>query len=514
MTHSFMKRSFRAAEQGVVAIIFAMCFPMIIAASGIAVDLAQAYNVKSRLSDALDKAALAAGSTNGTAEEVEERVTRFFNANYPEEKLGTPYDLTVTTSEDAIVTVSARARVPTTFMGVLGQEEIEIQSETAIKLELRGLEVVMVLDNTGSMANNNNIAAARTAATNFINILFDATNDPSDIRIGMVPYASAVRVGCYGIGQGYDPATGQCAGVYDGGATFVSLPPGVGYAPNHGSSNGWNGCVIEHKSQGYNAAATHVTGSFGQLWRTGPNCSGSADCSGHGWDPVAGNNDPYPNDIPDSYQGPWDIYMYGTVRRNTSTSPNPCGGWNQPSCVTTVTYSFNKDSVPNRNCPHANLIPMTSDKGLLLANVNAMQAEGSTLSNTGLAWGYRVLSPDVPFREGVAWDDPDWHKAVLIMTDGETSMGGNYTAYWATAKNNITDTVLDQRLSQVCAALKNRGVTVYTVTFAAGVPEATKQVYKDCATTEAFYFDAPSQQDLITVFENIARQLSNLHIVK
>jgi hypothetical protein len=316
------------------------------------------------------------------------------------------------------------------------------------------------------------------------------------------------------LGQGYDPVTGLCTGVYDGGATFINLPAGISYTSNHDSSNNWNGCVVEHHATGYNPAAVHVAGSFGQLWRTGPACSGGADCSGHGWNPAATNNDPYPNDIPDSYSGPWDIYMYGTVKRTTTTSPSPCGGWNQPACISTTTYSFTKDSKPNRSCPYANLIPLSSDKGALLANVSAMQAEGSTLSNLGLAWGYRLLSPEGPFREGVAWDDEDWHKAVLIMTDGETNMGGNYTGYWATAKNNITDAMLDQRLAQVCSALKSRGVTVYTVTFAAGVPEATKQAYKECATTEAFYFDAPSQQDLVTVFENIARQLSNLHIVK
>src|SRR5690606_5268674 len=108
------------------------------------------------------------------------------------DKLGTPYNFYVDIGSDSIVTVSASARVQTTFMAVLGIEEINVSSETQVMRELRGLEVVMVLDNTGSMSTNNNIATLRTASANFINILFDAVSDPEDIKIGMVPYSSSV----------------------------------------------------------------------------------------------------------------------------------------------------------------------------------------------------------------------------------------------------------------------------------------------------------------------------------
>ncbi|MEZ5919358.1 MAG: hypothetical protein R3D66_05475 [Alphaproteobacteria bacterium] len=39
------------------------------------------------------------------------------------------------------------------------------------------------MDNTGSMATNNNISTLRTAATNFVNILFDRTSNLNYIRI-------------------------------------------------------------------------------------------------------------------------------------------------------------------------------------------------------------------------------------------------------------------------------------------------------------------------------------------
>lgn len=487
-------RNYLRDDKAAIAFIFALCMPMFIGAAGIAVDIAQAYNVKSRLGNALDKAALAAGSTPGTAADIEAQVMAFFEANYPDDRLGTVTDITVTLSEDTVV-VTATAKVDTTFMQILGIDFIDVYEETGVMREVRGLEVVLVLDNTGSMATNNNIAAARTATTNFINILFDATDDPQDIKIGMVPYASSVRVGRYGLGLNPDGT------VYGDGTVFVNLPSGVSYTTNKSSSTGWFGCVVEHVSTNYNAAATHVTNSYGQLWRTSTSCSTTSNCRGHGWDATSGSNDPYPNDIPDTYDGPWDIYMYGSVSTNCSS-----GSTCNPK------YTYNKDSQPNRYCPNASVYPLSSNQAGLLAHVNNMTADGATLSNTGMAWGYRLISPDAPFTEGSAWGDEEWRKAIVMMTDGETSMGGNYTSYWFTSKNNIDNATLDDRLLEICSALKANGVTIYTVTFAAGVPEETKAAYRECASSEEHYHDAPSQEELVSVFEEIARQLASLRI--
>jgi Flp pilus assembly protein TadG len=485
-------RNFFSEEGGAIAIAFAFAVPGFLAAAGIAVDLAQAYNVKARLGNALDKAALAAGSMTGSNDSIQERAELFLEANYPADKIGTPYDIEIDITDD-FITMSASSHVDTSFMALFGYEYINVSERVVVAREVRGLEVVMVLDNTGSMSTNNNIATLRTASNNFINILFDAASDPDDIKIGMVPYSSSVRVGRYGLGL----TPGGAA--Y--GTSFVTLPSGVSYTTNHSSSTGWYGCVVEHKSTNYNAAASHVTNSYGQLWRTATNCTTSSNCRGHGWDANVTTNDPYPNDLPDDFQGPWDIYMYGTVTRNCTGTCNP-------------KYTFNRASQPNIYCPYANVMPMTSDRASLIANVATMQAEGATLSNVGMAWGYRVLSPDFPFEEGVEWDDQEWRKAILMMTDGETSMGGDYTSYWFTSRNTIDNDDLDDRMLEICTDLKERGVIIYTVTFAAGVPAATKEAYRECASSESLYFDAPSQASLIDAFEEIARQLAILHIVE
>ena len=164
-------RTFFFGDEAAVSVVFALCIPLFISAAGIAVDIAQAYNVKTRLADALDKAALAAGSTTGTSQQIQDRVNKFFLANYPESDLGTVYYTSIVVGNDNTVTVTAYARVDTIFMNILGQDYIDVSTSAKVKRELAGVEVVLVLDVTGSMAGNN-IAALKTASTSFLNTMF------------------------------------------------------------------------------------------------------------------------------------------------------------------------------------------------------------------------------------------------------------------------------------------------------------------------------------------------------
>jgi Flp pilus assembly protein TadG len=82
-------------QEGLVAIIFALCAIPIFIAAGMAVDIGRAYAVKVRLGAALDAAALAVGSeSNQTAAQLATDLQNYFTANYPSTALGT--NVTVT----------------------------------------------------------------------------------------------------------------------------------------------------------------------------------------------------------------------------------------------------------------------------------------------------------------------------------------------------------------------------------------------------------------------------------
>lgn len=305
--------------EGTIAIAFGLMAPVLIGSIGLAMDVSQAYLVRQRLNGAVDAAALAAAATSEDEGEIATRVIDFIKINYAPEEIGVlDVDNIHIDVSDNEVTVTASAIYPVSFMSIFDFDKITVSSGVVVARELKGLEVVLVLDNTGSLvkdmtdneASQTPIRAVRTAATNFVNILFSRVEDPEDIKIGVVPYASSVNVGRYGLGKLPD-------GVTDYDTPFVTLPSGITYTTNKETSNqtgaSWSGCIVEHMDGGYyRGNATHVASSRGQLWSTasGGNasrCVSRAECRGHGWDPGNSNNNPYPGDSQDSYSGPWDM---------------------------------------------------------------------------------------------------------------------------------------------------------------------------------------------------------------
>lgn len=443
-------------QAGAIAIAFALMGPIIVGSAGVALDYAQAYMVKQRLQQAIDASALAAAASSNDATEIENKIEDFFEANYPPEKLGATFDPVVTVTNNQVI-VSGQAYYHTTFGQILGFDTIDVDAETAVNRQVQGLEVVLVMDNTGSMSTNNNIGTLRTAATSFVNIMFNNTTDADYIKIGLVPYSTSVNVGPYGLGEDTD------GGFYD--AAFVNNPHGFDY--DESDSSQWQGCVL------------------------------AAD---------------YPDDTLD-HEGPWDMYRYcrdgnENLICDTRTQQTCTGKGKKKKCTYTTVARRN----PNYICPVTSITPLTSNQENLLSSIETMQANGHTYGNFGMVWGGRVLSPEYPFEEGSSWTHDMWQKAIVMMTDGVNTMHSNYSAYGPTADHDINPGDLNERFAEVCEDLKDKGVTVYTVTFAGGVNENTKNYYRECATTEDQYYDAPSQEDLVAVFEQISRELSNLYL--
>jgi len=320
-----------------------------------------------------------------------------------------------------------------------------------------------------------------------------------------------VRVGRYGLGMNPDGTQ------YADGESFVTLPPDMSYTTDYTSYN-WFGCVVEHNENGYYSPSAHVAGSKGQLWN-----DGSGNLDGHGWDPSIGNNDPYDYDVLDEYEGPWDVYSYGRIIQQgqecdsysgySNSRCNACDGYSG-RCTTKYCFCYpsSGNGGTNNNCPNAYIQPMISDRDDLLAHVDTMTARGFTYGNIGMAWGGRLLSQDFPFEEGAAWDNEYWRKAIIMMTDGDNTMESTYSAYWDTRKHNINVTELNERFEETCDDLKEKGVTIYTVTFTSGINNTTKGFYQRCASSIDQYYDAPTQEELVSVFERISRELSQLYI--
>ena len=109
--------TFIRQKEGNNAVIVALSLIPVMIASGAVVDLGRAYMVKSRLSSALDAAGLAVGSSVSN-DDLPGVLTRFFNANYPADKLGVPVNPSLSI-DDGVIQISATATVETTFLKLI-----------------------------------------------------------------------------------------------------------------------------------------------------------------------------------------------------------------------------------------------------------------------------------------------------------------------------------------------------------------------------------------------------------
>lgn len=463
---------------GVIAVTFGFMIPIIVSSVGVSVDMAQAYLVKARLGGALDAAALA-GAASGSDDdaEIQAVVDAFMDANYPNDRIGNVINVDAVLVGEQL-TVLATARLDTSFMKIFGYNYIDVDATTVVMREVRGLEVVMVLDNTGSMSTDDNIGTLRTATRNFIEILFENVSDPEYLKVGLVPYASSVNVGPYGLGEDID------GGVY--GTPFVVPPANDVYADYYNGLNAYTG-----NNYGIDEADLEYDPTLKGQW--------------HG----CVEAESYSLDVED-HDGPWTMYRHD-YNGHDYYKYNDYYGSGSPY-DSTYAEVYNAYYGPNRYCPVQPIVPLTSDEVFLDTAAQNMTASGATLGNFGMVWGWRVLSPEEPFIEGTAYDDEEWDKVALIMTDGVNTMSSVYSAYGRSNEHNIDAGDLDDRLDEICDAMMADDIIVYAVTFDDGVDQDTKDLFRDCASTPANYYDAPDQDELIDVFEKIARELSNLFI--
>lgn len=183
---------------GNVTIIFGFCAIGLVGGVGIAIDTSVAYNVKSRLSAAVDAAALA-GARSFASPTRDEDIEKFFEANFPADYMGSvlePLDI-ASDPEDRTVTVTANATIPTFFMRVLGTDSTDVAATAEATLSSRDVEVSLVLDVTGSMLIDDRIVDLRDAANELVDIVVQDLQVPFYSKIALVPYSAAVNVGEY-----------------------------------------------------------------------------------------------------------------------------------------------------------------------------------------------------------------------------------------------------------------------------------------------------------------------------
>ena len=479
-------RRFGAETRGGLAPFIAFSIIPLVAFVGVGTDTARGYILKSKLSYALDAAALAAGKVISSSNR-DSDLAMYFNANFPAGYMDATLDgphSTVST-DNKTITITASATIGTTFMRVLNINSMTVSASTEVTAQTVLMDVVLSMDVSGSMSQSvsgvQKIAAARTAATTLVNSLFGTNSTSTLLKIGLVPWNSKVNVQTVGAGA-YSTATTVATTV----PSFVNPLTGAAqtqvWIPNNSEvpllskpASGWKGCVYARYT---NDAIDNDADMLEGLPR---NVNGKDWVA---WEPVGPSGEP-------------------------SSNGGTCSG-----CTP---------------CYSKGITPMQSDKQTILNSINALtNPTGNTNLPQGLDMAWQVLTATAPYSESDANPQGQRIQAIVIMTDGE-NMGGKGDAYkmafgsGTTAQGNLTTNKrLDWRATQIAANIKATSnppaneVRIYAIQL--GDPPSAEQetVMKTIATgpDAPFYFYAPDAATLQSAFQQIADNLSQLRLSK
>ncbi len=198
-----LAQRFHRNERGNTAMTFAFALLPLLAAVGLAVDGGRVFMVKSQLSSAVDVTALTATRLFLDTDR-DRKAKEFFTANFTADLGGVKLNPVKIDASSAgatkSITVTASAVVPTLFMRLFGIRTVTVDESAKAARTDSPIELVMALDNTGSMALDigggvSRLAALKKAAETLLDSMFGAKENNPQIQIGIIPYTAYVNVG-------------------------------------------------------------------------------------------------------------------------------------------------------------------------------------------------------------------------------------------------------------------------------------------------------------------------------
>jgi len=265
-TTSSLTRRFARDERGVFAVIFGLTAIVLVALAGAVVDFVSLQQSRTTTQVALDAAALALQPrilqpTYNVAEIqtlaqdlVDERLAASGRGD-----ITAVVDMPIVDVANGSLLLEASIQSPTIFVALVGVNRLDARLRSEATRRALAIEVAMVLDNSGSMANESrmtNLKLAATCATNIL--LFDAVDaacNPTagaaaaeDTRIALVPFTMFVNVGNGNANASWIDRTGSSPihnDNFDNDGDEDTLPSST---PNRfdlftATGQAWRGCV-------------------------------------------------------------------------------------------------------------------------------------------------------------------------------------------------------------------------------------------------------------------------------
>jgi Flp pilus assembly protein TadG len=229
------------ATSGNIAIAAALVVPVLLALTGGAIDIGRHVALRAELTNAVESAVLAAAKFQN-ASDLEELVEGYVASNLSQEgrrlaNMETTVEATLALNK-RVVKVSARGDMETFFLGMAGMHTLPVAASAEAQVSRSNIEIALVLDISSSMKGQR-VVQLRTAATNFINMIFDA-NDAATTSMSIVPFGGTVNIGP---DLFYYLAGGRVAPILDPSATVYTTSTPGGIANNRFRFSTGDNCV-------------------------------------------------------------------------------------------------------------------------------------------------------------------------------------------------------------------------------------------------------------------------------
>ncbi len=443
------------AREGSVLAITAVTIIVLIGTTGLAIDIGRGQLVQAKLSSSLDAAGLAAGSNISAGNAVSD-VQKYMDVNFSDYMGAEITELNVATdASNTVITLSAKAKLNTSFMRIFAKETMSVYASSEITRAISGLELAIVLDNTGSMSGSK-LSQLKTAALNLVDILYGENTSADDLFIGLVPFAHTVNVGTsrtdwldssYFSSLNWGSTSWEgCVDARLGGEDVTDTPPTIEpfdafYWADHNSYNDW---IRYHSYYGW---------YYDINSNRGPNTYCSREVT-----PLTSDRTTIESGINGMVANGGTHINVGAVWGWRMLSPRWRGLWGGEMNA--------KDLPLDYNTPKMNKAAIIMTDG-----------ENTIYNNVDSAHGY--------------------------LNEGRLG----------TTNYNAAVDEMDDRLLEICTSMKDNNITVYTVSFGS-LGWSTRNMMRDCATQPDYYFDSPSNTELQAAFRAIGDSLSNLRISK
>lgn len=508
-------------NRGNIAPIFAIALLPILGFVGAAVDYTRANAARSSMQAAMDSAVLmvskdAAATPTLTSAQITAAAQKYFAALYHDGdaqnvNISAVYTPSSSTAA-ATIQLSGSGSVKTDFMKVVGFPQLSFGTSSTSTWGNTRMRVAMVLDNTGSMADNGKMSALIKAAQSMVDSLSSFAKTSGDVYISLVPFAKDVNVN----------------GVVDPSYIKWSSPSGTANPDTWDENNGT--CSV--------GSATTKVSCVAQSSCSISGYSSKSSCQSAG---VCSNTQYTSKNSCTSHSGTWTTGTWGTGY--ATWTPAKHSTWS--GCVMDRDQDYdiqNAAAVPGDKNAVSSLfpaqeytqgstnycktgsnpylqpiMPMSNNWSALKTSIGNMDPTGGTNQAIGLAWGWQSLSTTNGPIQAPAKDSTHIYQDYLVLLSDGLNTQDRWPAYGNGSTQNTCSPgnvlCIDNRQEKLCAAAKAAGVTIFTIQVNISSIDPTSKVLQDCASNGNFQMITSANQTA-SAFQNILTQISQLRIAK